>query len=131
MKEDETKQYVIECMIKRLPEQEALKYLKDKDCEMSHATYWRKRKNILKNRFKRIKEILDHELIDQHLERIDELRLIKKEMWSRYENEQDNAKAFNMLIDYSLLSIRGSLLFYSQLFYTHRYIYYKVYIIKR
>ena len=67
MIEDEIKQNIIHCMVQRLPEQEALDFLKEQGCEMSHATYWRKRKKILKNRFKRIKEITDHELIDQHL----------------------------------------------------------------
>ena len=99
MNEDETKQYVIDCMIQRLPEQDALQYLKDKGLEMSRVTYWRKRKKILNNRFKRIQEIADHELIDQHLERIDELKLIKKEMWTKYRNEDGNTKSFYMLVD--------------------------------
>jgi hypothetical protein len=86
-------------MIKRFSDKEALVYLKSMGYEMSSVTYWRCRKKILANRFRRIQEIADHELIDQHLERIDELSLIKKEMWSRYHRETNNARAFDMLVD--------------------------------
>lgn len=33
------------------------------------------------------------------MERIDELLLIKKEMWSRYHQERNNSRAFEMLVD--------------------------------
>lgn len=99
MGDNERNQYVIFCMIKRFSDREALAYLKSVGYEMSSVTYWRCRKQILANRFKRIQEIADHELIDQHLERIDELLLIKKEMWSRYHTETNNARAFEMLVD--------------------------------
>ena len=97
--ENERIEYVIHCMIKRFSDKEALAYLRGVGYEMSSVTYWRYRKKILDNRFKRIAEIADHELIDQHLERIDELLLIKKEMWSRYHLENSNSKAFEMLVD--------------------------------
>jgi hypothetical protein len=67
-RENERKQYVIHCMIKRLSDKEALTYLKRVVYEMLLVTYWRFRKRILANRFKKIREIAEHELIDQHLE---------------------------------------------------------------
>lgn len=97
--ERERIEYVIHCMIKRFSDNEALAYLKGVGFEMSSVTYWRYRKRILANRFKRIAEIADHELIDQHMERIVELLLIKKEMWSRYHQERNNSRAFEMLVD--------------------------------
>ena len=99
MSDNERNQYVIHCMVKRFSDKEAIAYLKGMGYEMSSVTYWRCRKQILANRFKRIQEIADHELIDQHLERIDELLLIKKEMWSRYHRETNNVRAFEMLVD--------------------------------
>jgi hypothetical protein len=49
-------------MVKRFSDKEALVYLKSMGYKMSSVTYWRIRKSILGNRFKRIQEIADHEL---------------------------------------------------------------------
>lgn len=67
-RENERNQYVIHCMIKILPDKEALTYLKRIVYDISPVIYWRFRKRILANRFKKIGEIAEHELIEQHLE---------------------------------------------------------------
>ncbi|HJT83486.1 MAG TPA: hypothetical protein VJ697_03300 [Nitrososphaeraceae archaeon] len=62
MTDNERNQYVIHCIVKRFSDKEALVYLKSMGYKMSSVTYWRIRKSILGNRFKRIQEIADHEL---------------------------------------------------------------------
>ena len=64
MSDNERNQYVIHCMVKRFSDKEALAYLKNMGYEMSSVTYWRCRKQILANRYKRIQEIADHELLE-------------------------------------------------------------------
>lgn len=89
--------FVIECMAMNLHENEALEYLKHKGFKVSHDTYYRYKRKIKNNRFERLSLIAKTQFIDQHLDRISNLELINKEMWTLYRNEKDNFKKAQIL----------------------------------
>ena len=89
--------FIIECMAMNLHENEALEYLKDKGFKVSHDTYYRYKRKIKNSRFERLSLIAKTQFIDQHLDRISNLELINKEMWSLYRNEKDNFKKAQIL----------------------------------
>lgn len=89
--------FIIECMAMNLHETEALQYLKDKGFKISHDTYYRHKRKIKSSRFERLSLIAKTQFIDQHLDRISNLELINKEMWSLYRNEKDNFKKAQIL----------------------------------
>ena len=89
--------FIIECMAMNLHENEALEYLKDKGFKVSHDTYYRYKRKIKNSRFERLGLIAKTQFIDQHLDRISNLELINKEMWSLYRNEKDNFKKAQIL----------------------------------
>jgi len=86
------KNLVIECMAMNLSEKEALEYLKDKGHNISHDTFYRHKRKIIESRFDRLGLIAKSQFVDQHLDRIANLELINKEMWSLYRHEKDNFK---------------------------------------
>ena len=76
----------------RLSEKESLEYLKEKGFNISHDTFYKYKRKIQESRFDRLALIAKHGFVDQHLERIDQLELINKEYWNRYNAEKDNFK---------------------------------------
>ena len=88
---------LIECMAMNLHENEALGYLKDRGFKISHDTFYRYKRKIKNSRFERLSLIAKTQFIDQHLDRISNLELINKEMWSLYRKEKDNFKKAQIL----------------------------------
>jgi len=86
------KNLVIGCMAMNLSEKEALEYLKDKGHNISHDTFYRHKRKIIESRFDRLGLIAKSQFVDQHLDRIANLELINKEMWSLYRKENNNFK---------------------------------------
>lgn len=78
--------YVIHCMIMRLPEPEALKYLNDPRLgfKIGERKYWEIRKKIREERHEKLAYIAKEGFIDQHLERLAQLELVNEEMWRQY-----------------------------------------------
>lgn len=86
------KLYIIHCMIKRFSTKESIAYLKGYGYDINERTLRRIKQNIKENRFTRIKDIFDFELIDSHINAIDLLLTSIKEMWANYEKETDPYK---------------------------------------
>ncbi len=64
---------------------------------MSSEYSYRGEKKITESRFDRLSLIAKTQFVDQHLERIDQLELINKEMWSLYRKEKDTFKKAQIL----------------------------------
>jgi hypothetical protein len=94
---DTIRPYVIQTMIMRLTEKEALSYLKDRGFTISRESYYRYKRKIQQSRFERLSLILKEGFVDQHLERIDQLELINREFWKLYNEEKDNSKKVQIL----------------------------------
>ena len=71
----------------RLNNTEALAYIRGSGFKMSIATLYRLRNNIKQRTRERLHIIAQSTFEQQHLERIDELELIKKLMWHNYHLE--------------------------------------------
>ena len=83
---NETELLVTSTKIMRFSEKEALAYLKSKNQDISKATYYRILGNVSSQTRQRLYNIAKN-LRDLHMERIDELEKIKKEMWRNYHTE--------------------------------------------
>lgn len=94
---DTIRPYVIQTMIMRLTEKEALSYLKDRGFTISRESYYRSKRKIQQSRFERLSLIVKEEFVDQHLERIDQLELINIEFWKLYNEEKENSKKVQIL----------------------------------
>jgi len=71
-----------------LNEREALEYLRTYGFEMSRASLYRHKNNLKKRIRERLHIIAAKTFEEQHLERIDELELIKKKMWEDHGEER-------------------------------------------
>jgi len=74
-------------------EKEALEYMEKHEHEMSAATYYRTLGKIEGQTRKRLYEIAKN-MRELHMQRIDELEKVRKEMWKQYklENEREDGK---------------------------------------
>lgn len=61
----------------RLTEKESLEYLKDNGFEVSDTTLYRERGKLEKMKLKRLYQIAKYGFEEQHLERIDQLKMIE------------------------------------------------------
>jgi len=84
---------VIEAMNKRLSNQKTLEYLKQFGYDISNNTLKRDRKKIRDNALPRLYAMAKIGYVDQHINRIDKMEMIEKEMWANYENITDPYKA--------------------------------------
>lgn len=84
-------------MVMRFSEKESLAYLKGYGYEITGKTYYEIKKRIKKSRYKRIKDIFEFELVDQHLHAIDLLQTSIKEMWANYHKETDPYKKVDII----------------------------------
>lgn len=75
----------------RLTIKESLEYMKDAGFHISQATYCRIKSKLQNDKLKRIYNIAKF-FQDSHLERIDQLELIQKLMWTDYHNCRDPFK---------------------------------------
>jgi len=78
---------VIEVMQMQMKNDKALEYVKASGFEMSLRTLYRIKKQVKKRTNERLYLIAAQTFAQQHLERIDELELIKKLMWENYHLE--------------------------------------------
>jgi hypothetical protein len=82
----------------RMTEIESLSYLREKGIQISPAKFYRIKKDIEDTKFERLSRIASREFVSQHLERIDQLETIIKEMWRNYDQEKDPYKAVQILL---------------------------------
>jgi hypothetical protein len=80
-KNDTIRPFIIQTIVLRLSEKESMQYLSERGFNISIPYYYRLRKSIQNSRFDRLSLIAKQGFVDQHLERIDQLELINKEMW--------------------------------------------------
>lgn len=79
---------VVATKVMRFSEKEALEYLRAHNHETTRATYYRILGHVESETRTRLFEIC-RTMKEQHLERIDEIDKIKKEMWTQYHREKE------------------------------------------
>lgn len=89
--------FVIECMCLHISEKESLSYLKDRGFTISRAEFYRLKKELQESTQERLNLIASKEFLTQHMERIDTLRVILKEMWINYHIENNPSKKVQIL----------------------------------
>lgn len=89
--------YVIDVMAMNLHENQALKYLDDNCYDISRAELYRLKNEIKESSQERLNLIASKEFLLGHLERIDTLRTILKEMWANYHLEKNPFKKVQIL----------------------------------
>ena len=89
--------YVIDSMCMNLNEKEALEYLDNNGYAISRAEFYRLKKEVQDSTQERLNLIASKEFLSQHLERIDTLRTILKEMWINYKAEKQPFKKVQIL----------------------------------
>lgn len=90
--------FVIECMCLNISEKDSLAYLSDKGYKISATEFYRIKNDIKANTSTRLNLIASEEFMAQHLERIDMLKTIQKEMWANYHLQKDPTKKANILM---------------------------------
>ena len=89
--------FVVECMCLHISEKESLSYLKDRVFTISRAEFYRLKKEVQESTQERLNLIASKEFLTQHMERIDTLRVILKEMWINYHIENNPSKKVQIL----------------------------------
>ncbi len=89
--------FVIECMCLHISEKESLSYLKDRGFTISRAEFYRLKKEVQESTQERLNLIASKEFLTQHMERIDTLRVILKEMWINYHIGNNPSKKVQIL----------------------------------
>ena len=89
--------FVIECMCLHISEKEPLSYLKERGFTISRAEFYRLKKELQESTQERLNLIASKEFLTQHMERIDTLRVILKEMWINYHIENNPSKKVQIL----------------------------------
>ena len=98
VKIEEVRRAIIHCMVQRLTIKDSLDYINNKQgLQLAESTFYKYKRKIKSERFKRMREIADTGYIDYHLDAIDTLEWAKKEMISNYENEQEPYKRVEIL----------------------------------
>ena len=90
--------YVIECMCLNISEKESLAYLDDRGYKISPADFYRIKNEIKSNTQQRLNLVASEEFLSQHIERIDMLKTIQKEMWANYHLEKNPSKRASILM---------------------------------
>jgi hypothetical protein len=93
MQKGNFKQFVADCLIKRFTTEESLLYLKDKLGVQIEEDEFNYLKAELKRDIKRNVHYLrryEYAYIREYLDRIDEMRLIQKRLWSLIDDNPDN-----------------------------------------
>jgi 5-bromo-4-chloroindolyl phosphate hydrolysis protein len=93
----DTQRAIVETMVMRLSTRQSLLYLKEHGYEMSESKYFRNKKKVESMKLKRLHHIAEIGFELQHLERIDQLQLISKEMWKCYHDESQPLKKVKIL----------------------------------
>jgi len=104
MRANDTKVLVIQAMAMNLSEKETLSYLADRGgTKISRISLYRLKREIKNNRQSRLSLIAKEKFVDQYLERIDQLETIQKQQWSLYNNEHNNYKKSQILVNIAAL----------------------------
>jgi hypothetical protein len=90
--------FVIEVICLNLSERDSLSYLKDRGYSISSREFYRLKNEIKSNTQTRLNLIASEEYLSQHIERIDMLKTIQKEMWFNYHLQKDPTKKANILM---------------------------------
>ena len=90
--------YVIDIMAMNLSEQESLDYLERKGYSISNRELYRIKAEIKNSTNERLNLIAAEEFTSQHISRLDNLRLIEKELWANYNLEKNPTKRSNILM---------------------------------
>jgi hypothetical protein len=85
----DTQKAVVDTMTMRLSTNKSLEYLKDHGFEVSRRNYFRHKKKVQSLKLKRLYHIAKIGFEEQHLERIDQLKLIHEMMWKSYDDCKD------------------------------------------
>ena len=89
--------YIIDCVCMNMREDQALDYLSDHGYDIARAQYYRLKNEVKENSHQRLNLIASTEFLTQHIERIDTLRTILKEMWANYHLEKNPTKRVQIL----------------------------------
>jgi len=89
--------YIIEVLVLRLKEKEALTYLEERGFTISHDLYYRLRKEVKESAHTRLNLIASEEFLAQHLERIETLKTVHNELWN-YHVEKNPSKKCQILM---------------------------------
>lgn len=75
---------IVNAMTMRLDTKQSLAYLTEHGYEMSERTFFRQKEKIQSLKLKRLYHIAKIGFVEQHLERIDQVKLIEQLMWEQY-----------------------------------------------
>jgi hypothetical protein len=89
--------YIIDCMSMRLTEKESLAFLEEKGYSIGHTELYRLKQEIKQSTQQRLHLIASQEFQSQHLERIQTLVTINREMWANYHIEKNPFKRVQIL----------------------------------
>jgi hypothetical protein len=89
---NERQKLVLETLYKQYSNKQVLDYLKDQGFEVSNTTLKRDRNYIKRSSIPRLYQIAKVGFEDQHIQRIEKLEMIEKEMWTNYNNITDPYK---------------------------------------
>lgn len=90
--------YIIEIMCLNLHDKESLSYLKERGYSISRMELYRIKREIKENTQERLNLIASEEYLSQHIERLDMLKTIQKEMWANYHLEKNPSKKASILM---------------------------------
>ena len=94
---NDTERLVLDCVRMRLTEKESLSYLMASGYELHRTQFYKIKGKLEGEKLKRLYKIGQYGFVDQHLERIDNLELIVKEMWKNYWKEKNPYRATQIL----------------------------------
>jgi hypothetical protein len=86
---NDSQKAIVDTMTMRLNTKQSLEYLKEHGFEMNERKYFRQKKIIQSLKLKRLYHIAKIGFEEQHLERIDQLKLIQRLMWKEYDACKD------------------------------------------
>lgn len=95
---DDTDKKVQETIIMRLTEKEAIEYLNEHGFPMSRAKYFRHKRKLEETTLQRLYTVVKYGFSKQHLEKIEKLEMIEKQMWKDYFDCKDPYKRVEILI---------------------------------
>jgi len=95
---------IVDTMTMRLNTKQSLEYLKNHGYEMNERKFFRLKKKVENLKLKRLYHIAKIGFEEQHLERIDQLKLVQHLMWKDYDACNDPYQRSKILI--SIVSIQ-------------------------
>ena len=95
---NDSQKAIVATIIMRLTTEQALIYLKEHGYAMSESKYFRQKRKVESMKLQRVYHISKLGFEHQHLERIDQLNLILKEMWKCYREERQPLKKAQILL---------------------------------